>query len=144
VEKARYSDPQATDYMTATLIKRRDKVLSRWLNGVNPVVDPVLGATGMLTFGNAAVAAGVAEPPESYSVQWFELDNATDDRRDVGAAQTIRATEASAPPAILDAKSEYIGVVITAQHAQQPAWKRPATFYFRRTASGWAWVGAER
>ena len=31
VGKAKYSDPRATDYMTATLIKRRDKVLRTWL-----------------------------------------------------------------------------------------------------------------
>src|SRR4029434_5013620 len=35
VEKARYSDPKATEYISATLIKRRDKVLTTWLNQVN-------------------------------------------------------------------------------------------------------------
>ena len=39
VGKAQYSDPRATEYMTATLIKRRDKVLRTWLAGVNPIVD---------------------------------------------------------------------------------------------------------
>ena len=57
VEKARYSDPKATEYMTATLIKRRDKVLRYWLNAVNPVVDPVLASSGALTFSNAAIDA---------------------------------------------------------------------------------------
>ena len=45
VEKARYSDPGATEYISATLIKRRDKVLATWLNQVNPVVDVTLDAT---------------------------------------------------------------------------------------------------
>ena len=33
VEKARYTDPRATEYMTATLIKRRDKVLETLADG---------------------------------------------------------------------------------------------------------------
>ena len=40
VEKARYSDPKATEYMTQTLIKRRDKVVAAYINQVCPVVDP--------------------------------------------------------------------------------------------------------
>ena len=39
VAKARYSDPRASEYMTSTLIMRRDKVLRTWLAAVNPVVD---------------------------------------------------------------------------------------------------------
>jgi hypothetical protein len=39
---------------------------------------------------------------------------------------------------------EYIGVTITATHAQQPGWQRPATFYFRRGSPGWTLVGVER
>ena len=39
VSKARYTDPRATDYITATLIERRNKVLKTWLTGVNPLVD---------------------------------------------------------------------------------------------------------
>ena len=60
VGKARYSDPAATEYMSATLIKRRDKVLATWLNQVNPVVDVALDAAGALTFRNAAVDAKAA------------------------------------------------------------------------------------
>ena len=58
MEKARYTDPKATDYMTETLITRRDKVLATWLNQVNPVVDVTLDGTGALTF---------ATPPSTRS-----------------------------------------------------------------------------
>ena len=44
VEKAQYSDPRATDYMTQVLITRRDKVVATWLNQVCPVIDPSLAA----------------------------------------------------------------------------------------------------
>jgi hypothetical protein len=145
VEKAQYSDPAATEYMTKTLITRRDKVVRTWLNGVNPVIDPVLGADGALTFANAAVAAGVAQPPASYTLQWFRLDNATDARTNAASVVTVSTARAQAPPSLLSAGgSEYVGVSITATHPSQPAWAKPATFYFRRSASGWSWVGAER
>ena len=88
--KARYSDPRATDYITATLIERRNRVLKTWLTGVNPLVDFVLSADGVLTFANAAVAAGVATPAVKYERalapirqrDWFNVgdDRVHDDR----------------------------------------------------------------
>jgi hypothetical protein len=113
---------------------------------VNPVVDVALQREGVLTFANAAVAARVADPAASYTLQWFRFDNATDSRRDVDAPQTVGSASAQAPAAILQGTTpgEYIGVTITAQHAAHPAWARPASFFFRRTADGWQWVGAER
>jgi hypothetical protein len=145
VEKARFTEPAATDYMVATLIKRRDKVLKTWLNVVNPVVDLALSATGELTFGNAAVTAKAAEPPTSYTLQWFRFDNAADSRQNVGSAETVTAARAQAPAALTGASGgEYIGVTITAKHPTYTAWAKPATFYFRRTGSGWTWVGSER
>ena len=144
VEKAQYSDPRATDYITQTLIARRDKVLRTWLNGVNPVVDPTLTNNGRLSWDNAAIAARVADDPKSYTLQWFAFDNATGERRDVGEAQTASTTESTAPAALLERGGDYVGVVVTAQHPQQPSWAKPATFYFRRSGSGWILVGAER
>jgi hypothetical protein len=144
VEKAKYSDPLATEYMTQTLIKRRDKVLRTWLNVVNPVVDPALTAAGRLTFTNAAVDAKVADAPVSYTLQWFAFDNAANERRNAGEPQTVRTPQADAPESLMQGKSDYVGVAITAEHPQQAAWARPATFYFRRAANGWTLVGAER
>jgi hypothetical protein len=145
VEKARYRDPAATEYITQTLITRRDKVLATWLNGVNPVIDPVLSADGGLTFQNAALAARVADDPRSYTLQWFRLDNATDARTNIGDATTAPGARATAPASLTMLEGgEYIGVTITADHPTHAAWSKPATFYFRRIASGWEWVGAER
>jgi hypothetical protein len=145
VEKARYSDPKATEYITQTIIKRRDKVLATWLNGVNPVIDPAVSSDGVLTFGNAAVAARAAEPPHSYTLQWFRFDNASDAKTNVGTAQPVTTTRADIPPEVLASGSgDYIGVTIAADHPSHAAWSKPATFYFRRMAAGWEWVGAER
>jgi hypothetical protein len=58
VGKARYSDPQATEYLTETLIARRDKVVRAWITGVNPLADFAVTGAGDLVFENAATAGG--------------------------------------------------------------------------------------
>jgi hypothetical protein len=143
VQKAQYSDSRATDYLVRTLMMRREKVLRTWLNKVNPVVDPVLAADGTFTFANAAVDAAVATAAQSYSLHWFAYDNAADARTNAGEAVATTTLAARAPLAMLQGH-EYIGVTITAAHPAQKEWSKPATFYFRRTATGWQWVGAER
>jgi len=143
VRKAQYSDPRATEYMTQTLIARRDKVVAAWINGVCPAVDPVLGADGALTFTNAAVAARAAAPAESYQLQWFRFDNAAAARTPVGERQTVTAPASRAPAGLLDA-GEFVGVEVTALHAQRPGWGRPAAFFFRRGGAGWTLAGVER
>jgi hypothetical protein len=142
VEKAQYSDPRAIEYMTETLVKRREKVLRHWMNQVVPIVNLQLQADGTFTFDNAAISAGVATAAQGYQLEWFTLDNATDAKRNVGGA-TITSLRGQAPAPVLQG-SDYIGVTITGQHSEHPGWSRPGTFYFRRTASGWEWVGAER
>jgi hypothetical protein len=143
VEKARYSDPTATDFMTRTLIKRRDKVVAGYINQVCPVVDATLGADGRLTFANAAVDAGAATAPPDYTVQWFAFDNAGDARRDIGGPVKTTTLNAQAPPELLKS-GDFVGARISATHPQQPRWSSPATFTFRRTAAAWDLVGAER
>jgi hypothetical protein len=147
VEKAAYSDPAATDFMTKTIIARRDKVVAAWINQVCPVVDPTLSADGTLAFGNAAVAVRAATPPERYELTWFRFDNTTDQRTSVGEPMTVTSGSARAPDTLMS--SDFIGVSITAVHAQQPGWATPSTFFFKRggasgASKGWSLVGVER
>jgi hypothetical protein len=146
VTKAKYTDPSATEYMTTTLITRRDKVLRTWLNQVNPVVEAKLDGSGTLTFENAAVNAKAATPAESYTLQWFRFDNARHEKTNAGEAMTVTELRASVPTQLGSGgpDNQYIGVTITGKHAQQPDWARPTTFYFRRGAAGWETVGVER
>jgi hypothetical protein len=143
VQKAQYSDPRATEYMTQILIARRDKVVATWLNQVSPAVDPVLTAGGAFTFTNAAVAARTSGPAASYQLRWFRFDNATAARTPAGEAQTITAPAGQAPAGLLES-GDVIGVEVTGVETQHPGWARPATFFFRRGASGWTLVGTER
>ena len=141
VEKAAYTDPAATDFMTKTIIARRDKVVATWLNQVCPVVDTTLSADGTLAFTNAAVEAKAATAPERYELNWFRFDNATDQRTPVGEAMRVTAGSARMPNGLT---GDFVGVSITAVHAQQPGWANPSTFFFRRASGGWSLVGVER
>ena len=58
VKAGQYSDPAAEAHLADVLIKRRDAIGRAYLPAINPIVDPALD--GALTFGNAAVQAGVA------------------------------------------------------------------------------------
>ena len=142
VSKARYSDPRATDYITATLIERRNKVLKTWLTAVNPLVDFALGSDGELTFTNAAVAADLATPPEEYRVRWSRFDNATGATTKAIEA-TATGTRVPAPPQVV-ADAEFVQVEIASHHPQFSAWKAPVTVHFRRNSAGWVLVGVMR
>ena len=64
VKTGQFSDPAAEQHLADVLIKRRDAIGRAYLATVNPVIDPVLSAAGVLTFGNAALERGLAAAPE--------------------------------------------------------------------------------
>jgi hypothetical protein len=144
VREARYSDARATDYITRMLLERRTKVLGSWLNGTNPIASVALGATGELTFENAAQAAGVGKAAEQYTVQWSRFDNAAGTHQDEGSEQTVAQPRAQAPASLLSGGAEYIAARLRAFHPDHPAWSDPVAVYFRRTGGGWTLVGLER
>jgi len=144
VETAKYSDPKATAYLTETIVTRKNKVLKSWLNGTNPVVNPVLSPSGELTFENAAEKGGVANAADRYTLQWSAFDNASDTHKNVGSEQTVTSTKAQAPSELLSARPEYLAALVRAFHADHPAWSQPLMLYFRRAGDGWSLVGLER
>ena len=146
VEKARYTDPRATAYMTEVLLKRQEKVLRTWLTGVNPVVELALGESGELTFENAAEKAGVASPAHAYVVQWSRFDNTTGTATNVGQAQEHAAAKFMAPADLVASarQGDYVEVTIAARHAEHAAWMIPVTAHFRRGTNRWELVGLQR
>jgi hypothetical protein len=149
VAKGQYSDPAATAYVTQVLVERQRKVLATWLNAVTPLVDPAIAADGVLRATNAAVAAGVADPPRRYTCAWFLWNNAAGTRQPIGSpVEVAGAADLTLPlPAELARRQagEYIGVQVTGEHPAHPAWaEHPVTFSFRRTAAGWEPVGIVR
>lgn len=143
VAKAHYSEPGAAEHIASTLVRRRDKVLRAWLTGVNPVAEPRMSAEGVLSFENAAVAAGVADPPSTYLFTWSRFDNTTGMR--VGEPIDTRTTapRAEAPRQLL-AGSQFLTVTVRTLHPDFPAWQLPVTLTFRATGAGWQAVGLER
>jgi hypothetical protein len=148
VKTARYTDPQATEYLTNVIAARRAKVLKEWLNGTNPVVNPSLSASGVLTFDNAAEEAGVASRAERYTIEWSRFDNATAAHSPVGNEQTVTDRRAQAPDELLSSPAEFISARVRAFHPEHPAWSHPVMLYFRRelrrAAPPWTLVGLER
>jgi hypothetical protein len=142
VQKAKYSDPRATDYITATLIKRRDKVLQTWLAGVNPLADFALSDTGDLTFVNAAVAVKIADDPGGYQAVWSTFDNLTQESRRIG--ETSGAGALRAPAGLPSAPGTYIKIEIAATGGSHESWKTPVQVFFSRTGQSWKLVGVER
>lgn len=143
VQTARYSDPRASEYLVDTLLARKTKVLRAWLNGTNPVVNPALNASGVLTFENAAERAGVAKAAERYTIEWSRFDNATGAHEPAGSA-TVTEPRAQAPASLLTAKPEILAARVRAFHTDHPAWAQPVMMYFRQMEGGWKLVGLER
>jgi hypothetical protein len=146
VEKARYSDPAATEYMTQTLLRRREKVLRTWLTQVNPLVDFALSETGELTFANAAEQAGVSTAATGYRLQWSRFDNVTGVATDVGGDVSADQARVRAPIDLIggDARSAFIQVRVAAIHPEFPSWATPVTVHFRSAGGGWQLVGLKR
>jgi hypothetical protein len=144
VEKAQYSDQTATDYMTATLIARRDKVVRTWLTALNPVSDFGLSDRGELRFVNTAEQAGVARTASRYRLTWSAFDNRTGSRG--GASIDTDGLDGcgQVPAALMAVPPEFIELRIATVHPDFPSWSSPVTVHFRRTSTGWLTVGVAR
>ena len=143
VKEGRFSDPKAEQYMGDVLIKRRDKIGRAYLPKINPIVDPVLDASGALTFGNAAVDHKFAATPKGYLATWYSFDNATGESRKIGET-TAAEPRMQAPAEVGSRAGSYVRVDLSADDAAHPSWAQPVRAYFRREASGWKLVGFER
>jgi hypothetical protein len=138
-----FSDPRASDLLVNVLIKRRDAIGRAYLTRINPIVEPVLDPSGVLTFENAAVDHKLAAAPGRYVARWHRFDNAT--RVSTPLGETAGATTKIQAPANLPSQpGEYVRLEISAEHDQYKSWSRPIEVYFRRDGSGWKLVGLFR
>jgi hypothetical protein len=143
VKTAEFGNAQAETYLADVLIKRRDKIGRAYLTRINPIVDPALDASGVLTFGNAAVQYRVADAPESYKGAWYAFDNATGESTRL--AETLsRGQQMQSPAGLPAAPGSFIRVELSATSAKHPSWAQPIQVFFRRQDAGWKLVGLER
>ncbi len=143
VHTGQFSDPAAERHLGAVLIKRRDTIGRTYLSAINPVANPRLDANGALTFDNAAVAAGFAQPPSEYRVAWSRFDNATGMATAIGDTRGP-TTSHNAPRDLPSAVGGFVEIQISADSAAHPSWAQPVRVHFRRTDSGWKLVGLQR
>lgn len=144
VGTAKFTDPRATEYLTSVIQSRRTKVMLSWLNVTNPVVNPALDPSGVLTFDNAAEQSVAATRADRYTIQWSAFDNATGTDTPSGEEQTVTQRRATMPASLGTARPEFVTAKIRAFHAAHPAWADPLALYFRRSAGGWLLAGVDR
>ena len=145
VKAGKYSDPAAEKHLADVLIKRRDKIGKAYLPAVNPLVDFRLDGSGLLTFENAAVKAGVASAPKAgYQATWHRFDNRSGAATPIGAPVVSPDLKIQAPAGLPAADGEYVKVDVVALNPPNNSWTVPVQVYFRRAAGGWKLVGLQR
>jgi hypothetical protein len=134
VEQGQFSHPETLDYITKTLIARRDAVGRAWFQHALPVEDLRI-ENNELHFENLSAHYGFAPAP-SYRYEWFHFDNQT------GGKKVVPTASSAQVPAELagGASNGYFGCTITSE--RQP--DLSATAYFHLEAGAPRLVGIDR
>ena len=135
VEQGQFTNPETVDYVTKTLIARRDAVGRAWFQRAVPVEELRI-ENAELHFENLAVRYGFTKAP-SYHYEWFHFDNQTGGKKVVPASSSATMV----PPELINgAKGGYFGCTITSdQHGDLST-----TAYFHEEHGTWRLVGIDR
>jgi len=134
VEEGQFTDPAVTEYITRTLIERRDKIVRAWLSAELPV-DHLRIVDDQLVFDD--LVANRSDTSKSfYRIHWFRWNNQTGQEEEAGSSASRRL------PSNLSSIAEagYIGCTLSDASRSELT----ATAYFRKTATGWLLVGLDR
>ncbi len=137
VHTGEFSDPAAEAQLTATLLRRRDKILRRYLSALSPL-DAFRVEEGVLTFENPGERHGLGHVA-AYEYQWLAFDNDSGVMQEIGVPATVAAPRIPLP----EARVAHALVRIAARSAQQPGWAKPVLVYVRLGATPTV-VGVER
>jgi hypothetical protein len=140
VAEGQFGDEASEKILVKMILERQAKILAAYLPAINPIVDPVLGTDGRLTFRNIAVETRVADPPRGYRATWSTFDNVT------GVSTAFAVTEAldTSLPAPKLPETSFIKVEVSAVSPPVPSWEEPIILYFRKGTGTWTLVGLER
>jgi hypothetical protein len=137
VETGKYTDPRSTDWVTESLIKRRDKVAQAWLSQ-GLALDNFRVERGRLSFDDLAALCKVG-PSRQYNVQWYAYDNETNRKNAIKSNDTDWS-----PPKRLGETNQFVAATI---HAASDGTKPVApevTVYLRSGPNDWTVIGIER
>jgi hypothetical protein len=143
VKAGDFRDPASEAFLVRVLTERRDAIVRTFLPAVNPIADPALDDTGVLTFRNAAVDADVARAPRQYHAVWSAFDNTTGDTRRLGTSSG-GGTELVAPPVLPRVNGSIVQVQLSSSGSVHEPWSVPVHVYFRLRGTEWQLVGLER
>ena len=73
VETGRYSDPRATEYVTATLIARQRATARYWFERTNPI-DHVAASDSGMCFDDLMLAYGLDDTATHYTISTYGRD----------------------------------------------------------------------
>jgi hypothetical protein len=142
VKTGRYSDPAAEKLLAEVLIKRRNSIGQTYYTRINPLVNFRLDSSGVLTFENAAVQAGIVEAKNAYKAVWSIFNNDTGALTPVGESNS--SSHQIAAPKGLPEKAAFVMAEVRAVDPPHPSWIKPVRVTFNRTSGGWKLVGLER
>jgi hypothetical protein len=137
VREGDFRAPAAEKHLVSMLLRRRDKVLERYLGASNPLGNFRLDG-GALAFTNHGEEARLA-PVESYEVEWFAFDNDAGTTTSLGPPSRTRDRSLPLPAAAAD----YVTARIRTISPAAPAWSRWVDVFVRTTGTP-AVVGVER
>jgi hypothetical protein len=141
VKEGKYDDPEAENYLTETLLLRRDKVIRYYLDQINPLYDfQIVSKDGAnaLDFTHLGLEVGLASA-ESYEYEWNRFDNKTEKVEAIGSKSTASTSSITLPAA----QAEFFMVRIHTIDSQHPNWKGAVDVYIRNGSTPTV-VGIER
>jgi len=143
VKAGRLSDPKAERYMLNTLLDRRDKILSYYLSGMNPIDRFRIDRRGdgwQLTFVNLGAETGVGQA-DSYEYTWYSYENQSDRLKRLGDTHTVGL---EAIPIPKESRDGFLAVQCRTISRDKPDWAKPVLVYLKRDRSGYRVIGLER
>ncbi len=143
VTAGEFGDPDSEAFLVRALAERRDAIGRAYLTAINPISEPALDESGILTFRNAAVDADFARAPHGYHAAWYTLDNATGATRAIGESSS-GTTRLDAPVGLAGRDVLLIKVELSAIGSARSSWETPVNAYFRHRDGGWQLIGFER
>ena len=135
VETGRFSNPYAVDYLTATLVKRRDKIGQTSFSKVLPL-DNFSVKNGELQFDDLAVVYKL-RAAQNYEIHWFEFDNMTGHRTRMDAPASPRLPDAAMQSAV----GSYFSAVLSSATDDR---LNPVIVTLVKTNDGFRVVGVSR